>query len=583
MERKIIKGLEFLFKDIDYSLIFTPSDFSEEHKMIAETVEDFVRKEVLPNSSRIENLDLEFIKELLRKSAELGLLGLEIPEEYGGVGLDKVSAMIIAEKLGIVPSFAASYGGHSGLGTLPIVYFGNNYQKKKYLPKFATGELFAAYALTEAEAGSDASAAKTNAILSSDGKYYILNGEKMWITNAGFADVFIVFSKIGGEKLSAFIIEKDFNGFKIGAEEKKMGLKGSSTRALSFENVKVPVENLLGDEGNGLKIALNILNIGRLKIGAGCIGSAKEVINNSIKYANERKQFGRLISSFGAIKEKIARMIIYAYVGESVIYRTAGMLDENLYGCSSSEEVMKRISEYAAECAICKVLCSEFLDYIVDEAVQIFGGYGYSQEYPVERHYRDSRVNRIFEGTNEINRLVICSMLLKKIPSYKEEINKIGNYISSINENSTFSSKEDLLIEERHAISKAKKLFLFSLGKIIENLGDNLIYEQEIAFRISDILIQIYAMDGLILRISKENISKLNFSIYNSIAKLFCYFGLSEIRRNLMEIFQFLYKNKELQNYINLINDKARYYNINAIENLRSIAQKAIAENSYPL
>jgi len=575
-----IGGLDFLIKDIDCNLIFTPSDFSEEHKMIRQMVEDFVRKDVLANSKRIESLDLEFTKELLRKSADIGLLGLEIPEEYGGVGLDKVSAMIIAEKLAILPSFAASYGGHSGLGTLPIVYFGNEYQKRKYLPKFASGELFAAYALTEAEAGSDAMAAKTNAILSADGKYYILNGEKMWITNAGFADVFIVFAKIEGEKLTAFIVERNYEGFKIGAEEKKMGLKGSSTCAISFENVKVPVENLLGEIGKGLKIALNILNIGRLKIGASSVGSSKEVINEAIRYSNERKQFGRLISSFGAIKEKIARMIINTYAGESIIYRTAGLLDEYLRQCFSADEIMRRISEYATECAICKVLCSEFLDYTVDEAVQIFGGYGYSQEYCVERHYRDSRVNRIFEGTNEINRLVICSMLLKKLSQFEKEIKLI---VDSINKDNKFDKRQTFLQEEKYIVSSIKKLFLLVLMKALEKIGDKLINEQEIAFRISDIIIQIYAMDSLILRILKERVSKENNMIFFDMAKLFCFFSLWKVRQNLIEILQFLYKNDELNNYINLINKGFEYYNINVINCVRRIADNAISENRYNL
>ncbi len=580
MKDDFIKGLDFLIRDIDYNLIFTPNDFSEEHRMIGQMVEDFVRKDILANSKRIESLDLELTKELLRKSADIGLLGLEIPEEYGGVGLDKVSAMIIAEKLAILPSFAASYGGHSGLGTLPIVYFGNEYQKRKYLPKFASGELFAAYALTEAEAGSDATAAKTNAILSPDGKYYILNGEKMWITNAGFADVFIVFAKIDGEKFTAFIVERDYEGFKIGAEEKKMGLKGSSTRALSFENVKVPIENLLGEIGKGLKIALNILNIGRLKIGAGCVGSSKEVINEAIKYSNERKQFGRLISSFGAIKEKIARMIINTYVGESMIYRTAGLLDEYLHQCFSPDEIMKRISEYATECAICKVLCSEFLDYTVDEAVQIFGGYGYSQEYCVERHYRDSRVNRIFEGTNEINRLVICSMLLKKLSQYEKEVKSI---VDSINSDNISDKETSLLKEEKDIISSSKKLFLLVLMKALEKIGDKVINEQEIAFRISDIVIQIYAMDSLVLRILKERVSKENNMLLFDIAKLFCFFSSWKIRQNLIEILQFLYNNEELSNYINLINKGLQYYNFNAINCVRNIAENAISENKYNL
>src|SRR2546426_1121102 len=415
---KIIGG-SFLLEERRPDEVFTPEDFTEQHQLIAQTTEEFAVNEIVPNIEKMEHKDFSITRDLLKKAGDLGLSSVEIPEAYGGLEMDKVTAAVIADHIAKYAGFATTWGGHTGIGTLPIVYFGTEEQKKKYLPRLAAGEIVGAYALSEASSGSDALNCRARAELSSDGKHYILNGEKMWITNAGFADLFTVFAKIDGEKFSAFLIERNFPGFSVGAEEHKMGIRGSSTCPLILNDCKVPVENLLGEVGKGHVIAFNILNVGRYKLGAGCVGGARNVLQSAIEYARQRKAFGKSIADFGLIREKLATMAVGVFAGEAMIYRTVGMIDAALSEIDSSapdasREIRKAIEEYAVECSIAKVWCSEMLDRTVDEVVQIYGGYGFVEEYPAERAYRDSRVNRIFEGTNEINRMIITGFLLKR-------------------------------------------------------------------------------------------------------------------------------------------------------------------------
>lgn len=505
-----IMGGSFLIEDRSTAEVFTPEDFTEQHQMIAQTTEEFATKEIVPNNDAIEAKQFEVTRGLLKKASELGITSVDVPEEYGGMDMDKVSSAIIADRIAKSGSFSVAFGAHVGIGTLPIVYFGTEEQKKKYLPKLAAGEWIGAYALSESSSGSDALSLRAKAVLSADKQHYILNGEKMWISNAGFADVFIVFAKVDGEKMTAFIVERTFPGFNVGAEEHKMGIRGSSTCPLILNDCQVPVQNVLGEVGKGHIIAFNILNIGRFKLGAGCIGGARNAMAQAIAYAKQRKAFGKTIADFGLIREKIAKMATYVYAGESAVYRTVGMMDAALgeidkHAADASQQIRKAIEEYAVECSIIKVWGSEMLDFVVDETVQIYGGYGFVEEYPAERGYRDSRVNRIFEGTNEINRLITTGWLLKRamtgqlplMPAIKKVVDEVmagPSYGDGL---------EGPLAAERAIVANAKKIGLFASGAASQKYMAGLADQQEIMGAMADMLIEGYIMESALLRTQK--------------------------------------------------------------------------------
>jgi len=509
--KKAIRGGEFLIRETAPFEIFIPEEWSEEHQMIAQSCIDFINAEIVPNLDRMDAMEEGFMQQALDKAGELGLLGVSIPEQYGGLGLDFKSSMLAAEALGAGHAFSVAYGAHTGIGTLPILYYGNEAQKEKYVPKLATGEWKACYCLTEPSAGSDANSGKTKAKLTDDGKHYVINGQKMWITNSGFADVFIVFAKIDDDKnLSAFIVEKGYEGIELNPEEKKMGIKGSSTRQVFFHDVKVPVENMLNERGMGFKIALNILNIGRIKLAAGVLGGMKDTINHSIKYANERNQFGRAIAKYGAIRQKLAEQAVRTYVLESASYRITQNIEDAISsleaeGMDRSDAILKGIEEYAAECAMMKVFGSEGLDFVCDEAVQIHGGMGYSAEMRVERAYRDARINRIFEGTNEINRMLTVDMLLKK--AMKGELDLMGPAMAVAKELTSIpdmgSGDDSPYAKELKLIENFKKTVLMVAGSAAQKLTQSLAKEQEILMNIADMAIWTYACESALLRAMK--------------------------------------------------------------------------------
>lgn len=524
MKEAIRFGGRFVVEDSLPDSTVTPEDFTEEQRMMSDAAKQFIETELLPRDAELEALDYRLTVDLMRKAGELGLLGVDVPELYGGIGLDKVSTTLLAETLSKASSFALSVGAHTGIGTLPIVFFGTPEQKSKYLPDLASGRRIAAYCLTEPSSGSDALGARTTAKLSADGKHYVLNGSKLYITNAGFADVFIVYAKVDGELFTAFIAERDMPGFSIGPEEHKMGIKGTSTCPLFFEDVAVPVENVLGEIGKGHHIAFNILNIGRFKLGAGCLGAAKETIELASRYANTRKQFGQPISFYPLIGAKLADMNIRTYVLESMVYRIAGWIDNMLSHSESdatdaasdvdaagekrpvdsSMRAAKAIGEYALECSIVKVFASEALDFVADEGVQIHGGYGYIREYKVERIYRDSRINRIFEGTNEINRMLIPGTLMKK--AMKGELpllRKAQALQAELLQPMPLPLFNGPLSKEFYRISQAKKIFLAIGGLAVQKLGLRLEREQEVLCTLADIMIELFAMESALLRTQK--------------------------------------------------------------------------------
>ncbi len=514
-----IKGGEFLIKETPASQIFIPEEFNEEQQMIADTCRDFLRTEVWPRLNEIDQAKSpELMSSLMDKAGELGLMGTVVPEEYGGFGMNFNTSMLVAEATGAGNSFSVALSAHTGIGTLPIVYYGNESQKAQYLPKLASGEWKAAYCLTEPDSGSDANSGKTKAKLSEDGKHYVINGQKMWITNGGFADVFIVFAKVidasgqTDKNLSAFIIEKTFGGITMNEPEHKMGIKGSDTRQIFFNDCLVPVENMLSEQGNGFKIAVNILNIGRIKLAAAALGGSKQVAKQVINYANERKQFGISISNFGAIKHKLAEMAIRMFTTESAAYRVGQNIDDLIItlkekGLSDAEAKLKALEELAIECAIMKVHGSEVLDYVVDEGVQVYGGMGYSADAPMDRAYRDSRINRIFEGTNEINRLLVVDMLLKRAMKGQLDLMgpamAVGKEIMSIPDFS-FDEDETLFAAEKKVIRNLKKAVLMVAGSAVQKFMTKLSDEQEIIMNLADMVIETYVAESVLLRVEKR-------------------------------------------------------------------------------
>ncbi|GAB2550525.1 acyl-CoA dehydrogenase family protein [Spirosoma aerophilum] len=508
-----LKGGEFLIKETQAAQVFIPEEFTEEQQMIAATCREFLEREIWPRLNEIDNAKSpELISSLMDKAGELGILGTSVPEQYGGFGTNFNTSMLVAEVTGAGHSFSVALSAHTGIGTLPIVYYGNEDQKSKYLPKLASGEWKAAYCLTEPDSGSDANSGKTKATLTEDGQYYVLNGQKMWITNGGFADVYIVFAKIDADKnLSAFIVERGYEGITMNEPEHKMGIKGSDTRQIFFNDCKVPVENLLSSRENGFKIAVNILNIGRIKLGIAAIGGSKEVINNAIRYSNERKQFKTAISQFGAIKHKLAEMALKVYASETASYRAGQNIDDLIedlksQGLDDASAKLKALEQFSIECAIMKVHGSEVLDYVVDEGVQVYGGMGYSADAPMDRSYRDARINRIFEGTNEINRMLVVDMLLKR--AMKGELDLMGPAMAVAKEIMSipdFNSDEEegVFIAEKKVVRNLKKAALMVAGAAVQKFMMNLSSEQEILMNVADMAIEIYVAESVLLRVEK--------------------------------------------------------------------------------
>lgn len=586
---KVIKGGSYLLEDIDAEMIFTPEDFTEEQIMIAKTTEDFVVEQVVPELEFIEKHEFDRSVKLLKQAGELGLLGADVPEEYGGIGLDKISSSLITEKFSLSGSFSLSFGAHVGIGSLPIVFFGNHEQKTKYLPGLASGELLSAYALTEPSSGSDALGAKATAKLNDAGTHYILNGEKQWITNAGFADVFIVYAKVDGEHFSTFIVEKDYEGVSVGPEEKKMGIKGSSTRTLILEDALVPVENLLGEVGKGHIIAFNILNVGRYKLGVGCVGGAKRAIQLSVKYANERHQFKQPISKFTLIQEKLGTMAAATYASESSIYRTGGLIEESFNRLSEAEQkdgkaVATAIAEYAVECSLNKIFGSEVLDYVVDEGVQIHGGNGFMAEYEIEAMYRNSRINRIFEGTNEINRMLVPATILRKamkgeLPFLEKAMALQGELLSMMPQ----EIDDEPLSQEKYLVSMAKKVFLMVAGTGAQKYGKNLQKEQEVLAKIADIANEVYAMESAVLRtekaINKNGVDQNEQKLL--MTQVFCQESFNRIEGIAKVSLVAMEEGDTLRTMLAMIRKLTRHTPTNVVALKRKIAEKLIKAERY--
>lgn len=531
MEREYIKGGEFLITEGTTATCFTPEDFTDEHRMIGETATQYIDNEVVPNLPKLEKHEWDVARDLIVKAGELGLLGANISEDLGGMALDQVSGVIIAEAVGRGSGFGSTYGAQTSIGLLPIYYWGSEEMKKEWIPKIISGEVITAYCLTESGSGSDALGAKTVAKLSEDGQHYILNGEKMWITNGGFADVYVVFAKVDGEKekFSAFLVPRSEN-CKPAGEEHKMGIKSSSTTAVVLSDAKIPVGNLIGNVGDGAKIAFGVLNVGRFKLGASVTGGAKLAIHEAIRYSNERQQFNKPISSFGAIKAKIAEMAIKTWVSEAITYRTVGMIDGLIGDKTDNETKLQSIDEYAVESSINKVFCSESLDYVVDEMVQIYGGYGYSAEYPADKAYRDSRINRIFEGTNEINRMLIPGQLMKRAMKGKLPLIQAAKALQDeiMNPQMSFDEDDSLLAMETKLAANAKKVALMILGTAAQKYMMDLQSQQEVLMSCADIIMNAYAMETAVLR-AKKLAEKGNAENQVLMAQVFCNDAIQKI------------------------------------------------------
>jgi len=586
---ELLKSGEFLVREVKPEDIFIPEEYDEEQKMIAQTCKDFLEAEVYPHMEQLEKGDRELMKTLLKKSGELGLMGISVSEEYGGFGQSFVTQMLAAETIGAAYSFSVAFMAHCGIGTLPIMYFGNEDQRQRYVTKLAMGELLGAYCLTEPGAGSDANSGKSNAVPSEDNSHYILNGQKMWITNAGFADTQTVFAKIENDRvLSAFIVDTASEGVVVGPDEHKMGIKGSSTAQIYYNDVKVPSENLLGKRGEGFRIALSILHMGRIKLGANVIGAAKKAITDSVQYANERKQFGTQIANFGAIKHKLAEMVIRTFAAESATYRVSRDIDVLLdkytsEGCEKGRASIDAIAHYAVEAAVLKVYGSEMLDFVIDEAVQIHGGMGYSSEMEVERGYRDSRINRIFEGTNEINRILVVDTAMKRAMKGQyglfEEAEKLAEDISAIEIYRPLEN-DDSYTEQIGYVKNMKKIALLLLNRASDTFGRKLVHEQEILNNISDIIMEIYIAESLALRIKKIETIKGDAGLYRDILDVYVYDIVQKIRKSAMDAANSMDgdDNTDLLDVISKLSETA---GVNVKEARRRIADKLIEDNMY--
>ena len=583
-------GGSFLLEERQPGEVFTPEDFTEQHQLIGQTTEEFAVNEILPQIEKIEHKEFQVTRDLLKKAGELGLSAAEIPEEYGGLEMDKVTAAVIADHIAKYAGFATTWGGHSGIGTLPLVYFGTHEQKKKYLPRLATGEIVGAYALSESTSGSDALNCRARATLSPDKKHYILNGEKMWITNAGFADLYTVFAKVDGEKFTAFLVERNFPGFSVGAEEHKMGIRGSSTCPIILNDCKVPVENVLGEIGKGHLIAFNILNVGRFKLGAMCVGGGRVSLESAIAYAKQRKAFSKVIADFGLVREKLANMATLIYVGESLVYRTVAMMDAALSevdksAADAAKQTLKAIEEYAVECSIIKVWGSEMIDYVVDETVQIYGGYGFVEEYPAERAYRDARINRIFEGTNEINRLIITGFLLKRamtgqlalMPAIKKLMDEV------LSGPSMGEDLEGPLAEERKLVANAKKLGLFAAGSATQKYMQTIQDQQEVMGAIADMTIEIYAMESAVLRAQKlvESKGEQGAALAVAMTRVYLNQAMEKIEAAARKVIAAVAEGDMLRTQLAILRRLGKHDPFNTIELRQKIAEKVIEVGRY--
>jgi len=589
VSQSLHRGGSFLLTTVTPDDVFTPADLNDDQRLIGRTAAEFVEKEVVPAIPELEQHKEGLMAQMLKKAGEIGLLGGGIPETYGGSGLDKVSATVLAEGLSAYASFAVSHGGHAGIGTVPIVYFGTEEQKRKYLPRIATGEILSCYCLSEPQAGSDALAARTRAVLSPDGKNWILNGQKMWITNGGFADVYVVFAKVDGEKFSCFIVERGTPGFSVGAEEKKMGIKGSSTVPIFFENAPVPKENLLHEIGRGHIVAFNTLNVGRFSLGAYCLGGGKQVLEASSRYSKERTAFGKPLCEFGLIKSKLGEMAIRLYAVESMIYRSAGMVEAGVGGPNSetdkSKQAMQVLEEYAIESSISKVVGSETVDFCVDEGVQIFGGYGFHEDYPVARAYRDSRINRIFEGTNEINRMLIIQMLMKRamggiLPLIPAAMKLADEVLAGPTFEETPTGE---FAEEEKSLSQAKKIFLLAAGTAVQKFREQLADHQEIVAALANIVMDIYAIESSLRRAQKAIAARgQSASTMGDAARVYTYDAMDRIEKEARTALAATADGDALTTQLAVLRRFAKHGPVDTIVLRRRVADAVLAQDRYP-